>query len=110
MDLVLNLADKYIFDYIYPATWDQQCFWRQSLSLWFIVVVGAYLLYFIFSSLDFFFLYDKNNLKDRRILKNQIAKEIACCCWAIPIMGIYSLPFYMVSGKNEKKENRKKFK
>jgi Delta7-sterol 5-desaturase len=99
MDLVINLADKYIFDYIYPETWAHSNFWRQSLSLWLIVVLGAYLLYFSISSLDFFVLYDKKNLNDRRILKNQIAKEIACCCWSIPIMGMYSLPFYMVSGK-----------
>ena len=97
MDLILGLADKYVLNHVYPSTWPIDNFWRQSLSLYVIVTLGGYFMYFVIGSLDFFILYDKNNLKDKRILKNQIRKEMASSCFSIPMMGFFSLPFYMVS-------------
>eukprot|EP01091_Cochliopodium_minus_P009780 TRINITY_DN2483_c0_g1_i1.p1 TRINITY_DN2483_c0_g1~~TRINITY_DN2483_c0_g1_i1.p1 ORF type:complete len:277 (+),score=31.75 TRINITY_DN2483_c0_g1_i1:44-874(+) len=96
MDLIIQLGDEYIFNYIYPATWPAEDFWRQTLSLYLIVTIGAYILYFTIPTLDYIFLYDKKNLTDKRILKNQIRKEIFSSCTSIPIMGIYSVPFYML--------------
>jgi len=97
MDLILNLGDQYIFNHLYPSSIPPENFLRQCVSLYGIMIVGAYFLYFIIGTIEFYLLYDRSNLKDKRILKDQIKKEMTSSCYSIPIMGLISLPFYMVS-------------
>ncbi|KJE89369.1 sterol-C5-desaturase [Capsaspora owczarzaki ATCC 30864] len=89
MDIVLHVADTYLFTpYIYPAEWAEDWWPRQLLSLFFLVNISGYALYLIFATLSYIFIYDKALLRHPRILENQIAKELWVACTSIPIMSI----------------------
>ncbi len=76
MDLVLHYADEYLsLDSIYlsPAlSLARDNIFRQAVSLFFITLIGGYLVYLIPASLSFWFIYDKNDMKHTRFLPNQV--------------------------------------
>lgn len=70
MDLVLSAADRYVFTpYIYPATWPEDNFFRQTLSLLIVTNLGAYILYFVFATLSYYFIFDHSLMKHPQFLK-----------------------------------------
>lgn len=70
MDLVLSAADHYFFTpYIYPATWPEDDFFRQTISLLIITNLGAYILYFFFATLSYYFVFDHSLMKHPQFLK-----------------------------------------
>lgn len=70
MDLVLSAADYYFFTpYIYPATWPEDDIFRQTISLLIVTNLGAYILYFLFSTLNYYFVFDHALMKHPQFLK-----------------------------------------
>lgn len=70
MDLVLSAADRYVFTpYVYPATWPEDNFFRQTLSLLIVTNLGAYILYFVFATLSYYFIFDHSLMKHPQFLK-----------------------------------------
>ena len=64
---------------------------RQFFSLWVTTVVFGYLLYFFFASLSYFFIYDKQQMKHPKFVKNQIWLEIKLSVLSMPVMAIMTV-------------------
>lgn len=70
MDLVLRAADHYVFTpYLYPASWPEDNFFRQTLSLLIVTNLGAYILYFVFATFSYYFIFDHSLMKHPQFLK-----------------------------------------
>ncbi|KAJ3308884.1 c-5 sterol desaturase [Boothiomyces sp. JEL0838] len=91
MDLVLNLVDPYLDDY-YSVPRDNTL--RQLLSLWLISIIGVTILYFVFSTLSFYTVFDRSILKHPKFLKNQIAREIKLSLYSFPITSMVTVPWF----------------
>jgi lathosterol oxidase len=81
MDVVLHFADEFILDGLYaqtvPESWgfgDRGDVKRQALSLFAITAFYGFIFYFSFASLSFHFLYDKQQMKHPKFLKNQVGQ------------------------------------
>lgn len=110
MDVVLEIADRNVFTpFLYPKCWPENYWLRQFLSLNFIACLGAVVIYFLFGTLSFCFVFDKRLLRHPLMLKvlkiilwnnddhdnttfhqNQVWLEISYTCKSIPFMGILS--------------------
>lgn len=97
MDLVLNFLDHYLLTpYIYPSSWPEENLLRQTLTLYFVVVVGGWLLYFLTASAGFYFLFDRRYRLHPNFIPNQERLEIAYATWSIPFMGILTVPVFLL--------------
>lgn len=79
-----------------PSAWPRSYVPRQLLSLIVITVIGIHLLYFLFASLSYYFIFDKRMMRHPRFLKNQIRQEIICSLKAFPGMTALTLPFFQM--------------
>ena len=68
---------------------------RQALSLCFITYLFGVLLYFLFSSASYYFIYNKDQMKHPRFLKNQVALEMKLTMISLPIMAIFTTFFFL---------------
>ena len=97
MDLVLHYLDEYLLTpYIYPSSWPEEDIFRQSLTVYVVIVVGGWLLYFLTASIGHLFLFDKRYRLHPNFIPNQELKEIAYASWSIPYMGILTLPVFLL--------------
>ncbi|KAG7812176.1 hypothetical protein KL921_001408 [Ogataea angusta] len=69
---------------------------RQSISLFFIMTIFGWLLYFSVAALSYHFVYDKTNFNHPRYLKNQMSLEIKQATSAIPVMVILTIPWFLL--------------
>lgn len=60
MDLILEYADYYALDALYPATLHRDDIYRQVASISGVTLVGGYLLYLLGAELAYEFLYEVN--------------------------------------------------
>jgi len=119
MDVILYLVDNYlgvdsIYGTIFPVNGTSSVFdfmtkegsdhtsslardniYRQTISLFFITWVFGALTYFIFSSLSYYFIFDKRVLKHPKFLKNQIRLEISQTLQALPLMAVLTTPWFL---------------
>lgn len=49
----------------------------------------------MFAALSYYFVFDKIYLKHPKYLKNQIRKEVALTMYALPIMAVYTAPWFL---------------
>ncbi|KAI8827035.1 uncharacterized protein EV422DRAFT_490695 [Fimicolochytrium jonesii] len=108
MDIILDLADRYALDSLYshapasitPYVSARDNPVRQCLSLWLVALVGVNLLYFSFSTLSYYFLFDHRLMQHPKFLKNQIRKEITLSVTSFPITAAVTVPwfYYEVNG------------
>lgn len=109
MDVILNLADEYVFTpYIYPtdvSVFSQDHLVRQYLSLTLIMLIGAAYIYFSVASLSYLFYFvlfkDKFNSKAMaehaaRPAAGQVAREIKLSLWSMPIMACLTAPIMIL--------------
>lgn len=52
-------------------------------------------MYFVVSTIDYVFFFDKDLKKHPKYLENQIAKEIASATFSLPWMGVLTVPFLL---------------
>lgn len=106
MDVVLEVADPLLFDWLYaqppfslgaagPLFSERDGAVRQSLSLYLVTVVFGYVLYFLFGFLNYWLLYDKKQLQHPKFLPNQIRREITLSAASLPLMALLTLPVYL---------------
>lgn len=81
--------------YAYLSAWPRDNIYRQAFSLFLITWLFGVLLYFVFSSLSYVFVFDKATFKHPKYLRNQIRMEIAQTMEAMPIMSILTAPFFL---------------
>ncbi|DBA03114.1 TPA: hypothetical protein N0F65_003361 [Lagenidium giganteum] len=96
MDFVLEVADEYGLDLVYPSSWPRDSMARQVVSVAAISIVFGYVLYFTGAIISFYALYDKKLLKHPKFGKNQIREEIMFSVQSIPIMALMSVPCFML--------------
>lgn len=97
MDLVLEALDLYLFTpYVYPASWPEDNWLRQFLSLLIVVNVGGVIMYFAFASFSFFFVYDRELMKHPLILENQIRKEITVTMTSVPFVSLPTVGLFVL--------------
>ncbi|KAF2421258.1 C-5 sterol desaturase [Tothia fuscella] len=68
---------------------------RQSLSLFLITCIFGAVVYFVFATLSYVFVFDKDTFKHPKYLKNQISMEIKQSCGAFPGMALLTVPFFL---------------
>ncbi|KAM4827906.1 lathosterol oxidase [Thomomys bottae] len=97
MDLVLRAADYHFFTpYVYPASWREDNIFRQTISLLIVTNLGAYVLYFFFATLSYYFVFDHSLMKHPQFLKNQVSREIKYTVWALPWMSIPTVSLFLL--------------
>lgn len=77
------------------SAWPRDNIIRQCISILIITQIGAMALYWIFSALSYYFIFDRRLEYHPRFLKNQIRQEIASSMHAIPFINIMTLPFFL---------------
>jgi lathosterol oxidase len=65
---------------------------RQGISFFFILWLFGALVYFIFATLSYIFVFDKETFKHPKYLKNQIRLEMIQANWAFPGMALMTVP------------------
>ncbi|KAK9236594.1 hypothetical protein V1525DRAFT_406531 [Lipomyces kononenkoae] len=68
---------------------------RQFISLFLITLVFGLVLYFVFASLSYVFVYDKRNMNHPKYLKNQMRMEIHQAVSSMPIMTLLTVPWFL---------------
>ncbi|KAH7121448.1 fatty acid hydroxylase superfamily-domain-containing protein [Dactylonectria macrodidyma] len=69
--------------------------YRQCLSLFLIASFGAATIYFISAALSYHFIFDKRLEYHPRFLKDQKRLEVESSLFAIPIISVLTLPFFL---------------
>lgn len=79
----------------YGSIWARDNIIRQCISIFIVTQIGASAIYFFFSFLSYFFVFDRRLEYHPRFLKNQIRQEITMSMRAIPWINIMTLPFFL---------------
>jgi len=61
------------------------------------------LIYFLFAGLSYIFIFDKETFKHPKFVKNQISLEIKQTLVSIPIMAIFTVPFFVAEVRGHSK-------
>lgn len=77
------------------SLWPRDNIYRQITSILILTQLGATSLYFIFSALSYYFIYDRRLEYHPRFLKNQVRQEISSSMRAVPIINILTLPWFL---------------
>lgn len=99
MDDVLDVADHYIFTpYCYPTRWASDDPVRQSISLYIIIMVMCYFIYFLLSSINYHLIFVKQLANHLRIKDghNKIKSQILMSCISIPLIVLSSIPLFLL--------------
>ncbi|ESK88679.1 c-5 sterol desaturase [Moniliophthora roreri MCA 2997] len=76
------------------SAWPRSYIPRQIISISVITLVGIHLLYFLFASLSYYFIFNHDMMRHPRFLKNQVRLEIQTSLKAFPVMTLLTLPFF----------------
>ncbi|KAG0281469.1 c-5 sterol desaturase [Linnemannia exigua] len=68
---------------------------RQTLSLFCLTLLGAFLMYFTFASTSYFLVFDQNHTKHPKYLKNQVKLEIQMSVKALPGIAVLTTPWFL---------------
>ncbi|KAI0383063.1 C-5 sterol desaturase [Hypomontagnella monticulosa] len=82
--------------YAYMSAWNRDNVLRQFLSLFLITWIFGYILYFVFATLSYVFVFDKKTMEHPKYLKNQIWLEIKQATKSMPIMSALTTPFWLL--------------
>lgn len=97
MDIVLKHADSYVLTpHVYPAWWKEDDITRQLISLFAIVNIGGYIMYFSLATFSYFFIFDRRLMKHPKILKDQVKLEIIYTCKSVPLMAIPTVALFLI--------------
>ena len=86
----------------YGSAWPRDDVLRQCISILVLTQIGACALYWIFSALSYYLIFDRRLEYHPRFLKNQIRQEIVSSMSAVPFINILTLPIFLaeVRGKS----------
>lgn len=77
------------------SAWARDNIVRQCISILIVTQIGATALYWIFSALSYYFVFDRRLEYHPRFLKNQIRQEIISSMSAVPFINIMTLPWFL---------------
>ncbi|KAM0281323.1 hypothetical protein ACHAQH_003591 [Verticillium albo-atrum] len=83
----------------FQSSWDRDDFIRQLITLYTITMIFGFLTYFIFASLSYVFIFDKNVHHQPKFLKNQIRLEILQAVQAMPGMALCTAPMFTLEAR-----------
>ena len=89
--LISPLVDKSVL----ASAWPRDYLPRQLISLTVLTLVGIHLLYFIFASLSYRFIFNHEMMKHPRFLKDQVKLEIRSSLSAFPGMTVLTVPWFL---------------
>ncbi|KAK9450734.1 uncharacterized protein V1518DRAFT_411561 [Limtongia smithiae] len=114
-DLVTSLAKNLSLSYIptqpykttiftapptaYLSTVPRDNIIRESISLFLLVWIFGIVLYFLFASLSYAFIFDKRTMNHPKYLKNQMRMEITQAMSSMPWMSLYTVPWFVFEVK-----------
>ncbi|ORY63578.1 uncharacterized protein BCR38DRAFT_345256 [Pseudomassariella vexata] len=79
----------------YMSEWSRDNIYRQAINLFLITWIFGFVLYFVFATLSYIFIFDKETMKHPKYLKNQVRKEIRQTMESMPGMSLLTLPFFL---------------
>jgi len=82
-------------EYAYMSAWPRNNIYRQALSLFMLTWIFGFITYFLFATLSYFFIFDKETFKHPKFLKNQVWLEIKQANTSMPIMTLCTVPFFL---------------
>ncbi|KAF2733502.1 hypothetical protein EJ04DRAFT_524436 [Polyplosphaeria fusca] len=82
--------------YAYMSQLPRDDWRRQLLTLYLITWLFGLVVYFLFASLSYIFVFDKSAMAHPKFLKNQIRMEIAQAFWALPGMALLTAPVFLL--------------
>ncbi|KAF2207174.1 hypothetical protein CERZMDRAFT_102669 [Cercospora zeae-maydis SCOH1-5] len=82
-------------EFAYLSRWDRDNIYRQFLSFYIITWIFGMVIYFTCATLSYIFVFDKTTFQHPKYLKNQIRMEIRQTVESIPIMAIFTVPFFV---------------
>ncbi|KAF9130759.1 c-5 sterol desaturase [Mortierella sp. GBA39] len=68
---------------------------RQTISLFHLTLLGAFLMYFTFASTSYFLVFDQAHTKHPKFLKNQVKLEIEMSVKALPGIALLTTPWFL---------------
>ncbi|KAG8957642.1 c-5 sterol desaturase [Tulasnella sp. 419] len=77
------------------SAWPRDYIPRQLLSLTALTVIGIMLLYFIFATASYYFIFNHDMMRHPRFLKNQVRLEIESSMRAFPAITFLTVPWFM---------------
>ncbi|KAK8221283.1 C-5 sterol desaturas-like protein [Phyllosticta capitalensis] len=81
--------------YAWMSRWSRDDVVRQATTLFLITWLFGIVIYFAFASLSYVFVFDKATFAHPKYLKNQISLEIAQTMRALPVMAVFTTPFFV---------------
>jgi lathosterol oxidase len=88
-----NFDDEYSLNF--GSSLPRDDIYRQSASILMIAGFGAAFIYVLSAALSYYFVFDRRLEHHPRFLKNQIKQEIQSSFFAIPIIDLLTLPFFL---------------
>ncbi|KAI9714863.1 MAG: c-5 sterol desaturase [Bogoriella megaspora] len=82
--------------YAYQSQWARDNIYRQAFSLYIITTLFGTLVYFLFATLSYFLVFDHATFNHPKYLKNQISLEIRQTLTSLPLMAIFTVPFFLL--------------
>ncbi|KAM0820812.1 hypothetical protein AB5N19_06632 [Seiridium cardinale] len=82
-------------EYAYMSEWSRDSVYRQSLNLFLITWIFGLITYFLFATLSYIFVFDKETFNHPKYLKNQIRLEIKQTMISMPYMSLLTVPFFL---------------
>lgn len=82
--------------YAHMSMWDRDNIYRQTITLFMITWVFGFILYFVFASLSYIFVFDKKAMEHPKYLKNQMWLEIKQANKSMPGMAALTTPFWLL--------------
>ncbi|GAA95332.1 uncharacterized protein L969DRAFT_84926 [Mixia osmundae IAM 14324] len=79
----------------YESAWPRDDWRRQYISLYAMVLVSIFTLYFIVAGLSYRYVFDKRMMKHPRFLKNQVKLEILSSLNAFPWLDLMTTPWFL---------------
>ena len=83
-------------EWAYRSIWARDNISRQATSLFLITWIFGLFIYFICASLSYAFVFDKTTFQHPKYLKHQIRLEMKQANIAMPIMALFTLPFFVL--------------
>ncbi|KAI0180435.1 C-5 sterol desaturase [Hypoxylon sp. FL1284] len=82
--------------YAYMSAWNRDNVFRQGITLFMVTWIFGFILYFVFASLSYMFVFNKKATEHPKYLKNQISLEIKQASRALPVMSALTTPFWLL--------------
>ncbi|PGH13187.1 hypothetical protein AJ80_06433 [Polytolypa hystricis UAMH7299] len=81
--------------YAYMSSLPRDNMYRQAITLYLMTWIFGLIIYFIFATLSYVFIFDKATFNHPKYLKNQIRLEIKQTMQAMPVMATITVPFFL---------------